>query len=175
MDRWTGGRIDGEGPGPTGAIDHRPTGRSVHPSTCPPVHPSTRPPVHPSTRPSVLGKLLILLLGAAGCFFGKSPENTNTRWSADVPLHVVNNHWLDVAVYVIHDGQRTRLGVAGGTAETQLTLPHYLVGMGGHIQLYGDPIGSLEQAVTEVLNVQPGQFIEWLLEWGLERSSVSVY
>jgi hypothetical protein len=80
-----------------------------------------------------------------------------------------------VTIYVIHDGQRTRLGVAGGTAETQMVLPSRLLGVGRDIQLYGDPIGSSEKAITEVLLVQPGQFIEWSLEWGLERSTVGVY
>jgi hypothetical protein len=117
-----------------------------------------------------------LILGTSSCFFGQAPETaSDSGWSADVPLHVNNNHWLDVTIYVIHDGQRTRLGVAGGTAETQMVLPHRMLGMGGAIQLYGDPIGSSEKAITEVINVQPGQFIEWSLEWGLERSSVGVY
>jgi hypothetical protein len=80
-----------------------------------------------------------------------------------------------VTIYVIHDGQRTRVGVAGGTAETQMVLPSRLLGVGRDIQLYGDPIGSSEQAITEVLLIQPGQFIEWSLEWGLERSTVAVY
>jgi hypothetical protein len=119
----------------------------------------------------------ILLLTASGCFFGSKPPDTGSEasWMGDVPLHVVNHHWLDVTVYVIHDGQRTRVGVAGGTAETQMVLPSRLLGVGRDIQLYGDPIGSPEQAITEVLVIQPGQFIEWSLEWGLERSSVGVY
>jgi hypothetical protein len=118
-----------------------------------------------------------LALLAGGCFLGsKAPEPVpDADWSGDVPLQIVNRHWLDVAVYVIHDGQRTRLGIAGGTAETQMMLPYRLLGVGGDIQLYGDPIGSAERAVTEVLVVHPGQFIQWLLEWGLERSSVGVY
>jgi hypothetical protein len=118
-----------------------------------------------------------LVLSAGGCFFGsKAPDTApDADWSGDVPLHVNNHHWLDVTVYVIHDGQRTRLGVAGGTAETQMVLPSLLLGVGRDIQLYGDPIGSSEQAITEVIIVQPGQFIEWSLEWGLERSSVGVY
>jgi hypothetical protein len=119
----------------------------------------------------------LALLGGGGCFLGsKAPEPVaDPDWAGDVPLQIVNRHWLDVAVYVIHDGQRTRLGVAGGTAETQMMLPSHLLGVGGDIQLYGDPIGSAERAVTEVLVVHPGQFIQWLLEWGLERSSVGVY
>src|SRR5688500_3911844 len=84
---------------------------------------------------------LTLLLSAGGCFFGsKAPEPvSDADLSGDAPLQVVNRHWLDVTVYVLHDGQRTRLGVAGGTAETQLVLPSRLLGMGGDIQLYGDP------------------------------------
>jgi hypothetical protein len=122
------------------------------------------------------GTMLTLVLSASGCFFGKPHETAaDSGWVTDVPLQVINNHWLDVTIYVIHDGQRTRLGVAGGTAETQMVLPHRLLGVGGSIQLYGDPIGSSEQAVTEVIDVQPGQFIQWSLEWGLERSTVGVY
>ena len=118
-----------------------------------------------------------LILSAGGCFLGsKAPDPIpDGSWSGDVPLQVVNHHWLDVTVYVIHDGQRTRVGVAGGTAETQMVLPSRLLGVGRDIQLYGDPIGSSDQAITEVLVVQPGQYIEWSLEWGLERSSVGVY
>ena len=133
---------------------------------------STSPKLHP------LGlACTLLLLTASGCFLGSKPPDAiaDANWSGDVPLQVVNHHWLDVTVYVIHDGQRTRLGVASGTAETQMVLPSRLLGVGGDIQLYGDPIGSTERAITEVLVVHPGQFIEWLLEWGLERSSVGVY
>lgn len=121
--------------------------------------------------------LYISALGIFGCFFGskaEAPAEDPSR-SGDVPLQVFNHHWLDVTIYVIHDGQRTRLGVAGGSAETQMLLPSRLLGVGRDIQLYGDPIGSSERAMTEVFIVQPGQFIEWSLEWGLERSSVGIY
>jgi hypothetical protein len=124
-----------------------------------------------------LGTVFNLVLSTSGCFFGSKAPDTDldADWSGDVPLHVNNHHWLDVTIYVIHDGQRTRVGVAGGTAETQMVLPSRLLGVGRDIQLYGDPIGSSEQAITEVLLIQPGQFIEWSLEWGLERSTVAVY
>ena len=120
---------------------------------------------------------ILVLLSTGGCFLkSKAPERVaDPESSESVSLQVVNHHWLDVAVYVIHDGQRTRLGVAGGSAETQMMLPSRLLGVGGDIQLFGDPIGSTEKTVTEVLVVHPGQFIEWLLEWGLERSTVGVY
>jgi hypothetical protein len=93
----------------------------------------------------------------------------------NIPLQITNHHYLDITIYAIHDGQRTRLGVAGGSAHTKMVLPARLLGVGRELQLYGDPIGSPELAITEVIVVQPGQFVEWLLESGLERSTVGVY
>jgi hypothetical protein len=117
------------------------------------------------------------ILSACGCFFGQEASHSGaaSAWSGEIPLQVVNHHWLDVTIYVIHDGQRTRLGVASGSAQTRMMLPHRLLGVGRELQLYGDPIGSLERAITEVVVVQPGQFIEWLLEADLARSTVGVY
>ena len=123
------------------------------------------------------GAILSALAMTFGCFFGgKGKDSADTPAPAtDVPVQIINHHWLDITIYVIHDGQRTRLGVAGGSAETRLELPSHLLGVGRDIQLYADPIGSLDDAITEVIVVQPGQFIEWLLESGLERSTVGVY
>ena len=123
------------------------------------------------------GAILAILVLTFGCFFGgKGKDSADTpEPTSDVPVQIVNHHWLDITIYVIHDGQRTRLGVAGGSAETRLELPSHLLGVGRDIQLYADPIGSLEDAITEIIVVQPGQYIEWLLESGLERSTVGVY
>jgi hypothetical protein len=93
----------------------------------------------------------------------------------NILLQITNHHYLDITIYAIHDGQRTRLGVAGGSAHTKMVLPSRLLGIGRELRLYGDPIGSPELAITEVIVVQPGQFIEWLLEPGLARSTVGVY
>jgi hypothetical protein len=121
--------------------------------------------------------LIAAVLSACGCFFGKPPAKAAaaSEWSGEILLQIVNHHWLDVTIFVIHDGQRTRLGVAGGNAQTRMMLPSHLLGIGRELQLYGDPIGSTERAITEIIIVQPGQFIEWLLETDLARSTVGVY
>jgi hypothetical protein len=93
----------------------------------------------------------------------------------EIPLQIDNRHYLDITIYALHDGQLTRLGVAGGNAHTTLMLPGRLLGAGRELRLFGDPIGSPDRAVTEVIVVQPGQYIQWELEPGLERSTVSVY
>jgi hypothetical protein len=41
--------------------------------------------------------------------------------------------------------------------------------------LFGDAIGSDAYAVTDILVVQSGQYIEWTLETDLRRSSVGVF
>lgn len=120
---------------------------------------------------------ILILVATGGCIFGRKAADLSAEagGSEDVPLQVINRNWLDVTVYVIHDGQRTRVGVAGGSEQTAMVLPAHLLGVGRELQLYGDPIGSSERTVTEVLVVQPGQFIQWLLQPGLAHSTVGVY
>jgi hypothetical protein len=92
-----------------------------------------------------------------------------------IAVQVTNRHFLDIAVYAVCEGQRTRIGVAAGNSHTLLDVSGRLLGPGREMQLVGDAIGSEELAVTEMIIVQPGQFIELLLESRLARSSVGVY
>jgi hypothetical protein len=118
--------------------------------------------------------LLVAAASSPGCAHQANPAVAPAPLE-NIPLQITNHHYLDIIIYAVHDGQRTRLGVAGGSAHTNLVLPSRLLGVGRELQLYGDPIGSSELAMTEVIIVQPGQFIEWLLEPGLDRSTVGVY
>jgi len=90
-------------------------------------------------------------------------------------LTITNHNYLDVIVYVLHDGQRTRIGSVTGSSAQVFALPPRLLGQAYEIQLYGDPVGSPDFALTELLFVHPGQSIEWTLETDLRRSSVGVY
>jgi hypothetical protein len=93
----------------------------------------------------------------------------------EVVLTVTNHHWLDVTVYVEHDGQRTRVGTVTAVSTQQFLLPMRLLGISRQFRLLGEAIGSPGVARTETLLVQPGQAIEWTLESDLRRSSVGVY
>jgi hypothetical protein len=90
-------------------------------------------------------------------------------------LQVINHHWLDVDVYILHDGQRTHVGTVTATATQQFMLSGRLLGGSRQIALLADAIGSPEVVRSETLVVQPGQYIEWTLESTLSRSSVGVY
>src|SRR6266853_4558211 len=123
--------------------------------------------------------LAALLLAASACFIfnhGKADRPP----AVDVPegeiaLSITNHNFLDVVVYVVHDGQQTRVGTVTGSSSAIFYLPGRLLGQGRELQLLGHPIGGTDLASTETIVVQPGQYIEWTLETDLRRSSVGVY
>jgi len=95
--------------------------------------------------------------------------------AADIPLEIANHNWLDVIIYVVHDGQRTRVGTANASSSASFTLPGRMLGVGREIRLWGHPIGGTGGTLTETVVVQPGQWIEWTLESDLNRSAIGVY
>ncbi len=137
---------------------------------------------------SSVGSLRILAVGTvlcglvatgAGCFLfnhGKrAPTATFDVPTGEIALSVTNHNYLDVVIYVLHDGQQTRIGTVTGSSSQLFYVPAHLLGMGHEIQLYGDAIGSDDYARTQTLIIQPGQYIEWTLETNLRRSSVGVF
>src|SRR5207302_9876535 len=108
-----------------------------------------------------------LLVGASGCLLFHR-GTADPRRALDVPegeiaLNVTNHNYLDVVVYVLHDGIQTRVGTVTGSSSTVFFLPARLLGQGREIQLYGDAIGNDSYARTEIIVVQRGQYIEWTL------------
>src|SRR5216117_1278229 len=124
--------------------------------------------------------LVALLAVSPACFVFNRGNKAERLPAFDVPegeiaLTVTNHNYLDVVVYVLHDGQRTRVGTVSGSSSTVFFLPIRLLGQGREIRLYGDAIGNDAYAVTDILVVQRGQYIEWTLETDLRRSSVGVF
>ena len=128
----------------------------------------------------------LLAAFTAGCFiFGRAKPGEQPAASVpegEIALNVVNHNYLDVVVYVLHHGVRSRVGSVTGSTSTVFYLPPRLLGQGREIQLRGYAIGAKDTAIggenyafTDILVVQPGQYIEWTLETDLRRSSVAVY
>jgi hypothetical protein len=124
---------------------------------------------------------LCVLLADTGCFVFNR-HHTEGRESrvgggsaGEIALNVTNHNFLDVVVYVQHDGQQTRVGTVTGSSSAIFYLPARLLGQGREIQLLGHPIGGTDLARTETIVLQPGQYITWTLETDLRRSSVGVY
>jgi hypothetical protein len=104
-----------------------------------------------------------------------NPPPTPAAAASDVPLEIANHNWLDVIIYVVRDGQPTRLGIASASSSATFTVPARLLGQGREIRLWGHPIGGTGGTLTESVVVQPGQWVEWTLESDLDRSAIGVY
>ncbi len=120
-----------------------------------------------------------LLLATSSCFIfnhgkGDRPPAVPVA-EGEIALTVTNHNYLDVVVYVLHDGLQTRVGTVTGSSSTVFFLPARLLGLGREIRLLGDAIGNDAYTSTDILVVQRGQYIEWTLETDLRRSSVGVY
>jgi hypothetical protein len=126
------------------------------------------------------GYVLCLLAGmtvlSGGCGGRHNVEDEpEADPNAPTPLTVDNAHWLDVVIYVFHDGELSRVGTVTAASTSNFFLPPWMLGQSRNIRLAADPIGSTSGIGTEVIHIQPGQFIEWRLESSLARSSVAVY
>lgn len=117
--------------------------------------------------------MLMLALTAASCSRGRKGESTPVP-SGPVSLRVENHNWVNVIVYVLHDGQRTRLGMAAGSKVTDLTIPYWIVRQASTIQLYGDPVGSNDSVASEAVTVRPWMRLAWTLETDLSRSALAI-
>lgn len=117
-----------------------------------------------------------MLIPVAACHHARSAQPGISSGSDVRPsVHVENKHWLDVVVYVEHDGQRSRLGTVTAASTASFTLSPTMVGEIGEIQLIADPVGSAATATTGKLIVKPGTRVDWTIETDPSRSTVSVY
>jgi hypothetical protein len=124
--------------------------------------------------------LMALLASGMACGGGRSEEGDvepEVAYDRDTPaaLTIANNHWLDVIIFVFHDGEMSRVGTVTAASNANFTLPPWMLGQSRNVRLLADPVGSEGWIRSEVIQVQPGQSIEWRLESQLARSSVMVY
>jgi hypothetical protein len=93
------------------------------------------------------------LLGAAAC---TGHGNDAPRPTPETTVSVDNQAWLDVNVYAVSGGQRTRLGTATAHATHVFRIPNSIVGLGRDLQFAIDPVGSRVQGTSYNLYVTPG-------------------
>jgi hypothetical protein len=123
----------------------------------------------PSRRVLTLALIAVVSVACGG------RHREQTEPIADIPLKVTNRNWVDIVIYVVHDGQRTRIGTVTSATAHEFVLPARLLGQAHELALIGEAIGSRGIARTETLIIHPGQYIEWTLEIDLRRSTVGVY
>ena len=103
-----------------------------------------------------LGSCLLLSVALTlGCRTGGGAARGDDAHAATT-IDVQNNDFNDMTVYVVLNGQRTRLGIAPGLKTTVLTIPRYLVSSSSTLRFVGDPIGGKRTPVSEEIDVSPG-------------------
>lgn len=118
--------------------------------------------------------LLALAFLLGGCGRGQKEENRPLPLGP-TSLRVENNNWLDVTIYVVHDGQRSRLGAATAAKTTNFAIQPALLGQLGAIRLIADPVGASTSIASPTVVVKPGSRLVWTLQTDLSRSSLAVY
>lgn len=98
------------------------------------------------------------LIAGAGCAPRAAPERIPPATAAT--LRVDNQAFLDVNVYVLRSGQRTRLGMVTALTTRTFVLPRTLVGTATTVQFLAAFIGSNRAPVSEEVVVWEGDEIE---------------
>jgi hypothetical protein len=129
----------------------------------------------------IRGRHALVLLLAAACTRGRTPQTTRGATRAEgppVPLTVENRYRFDVNIFVMRTGsQRQRLGTVVAATTRDLQLPASYTD-GGGLRLVADPIGpSAGSTLTSerVVLTRSVQRVVWSLESGLARSTIAVY
>ena len=118
-----------------------------------------------------------ILATTAACATPGTVTQTSTGEVAttdgSVGLVVQNQNYSDMDVYVVADGLATRLGTVTGNSKEQFRLdPSFFPTQ--ELRVVATPIGGNGRATTGVLNVSPGQQIDFTIAPVLRQSFGSV-
>ena len=123
--------------------------------------------------------LAIFLAGFLGAACAPRVVGTGSPQGGSIPasewrLEVRNEHWLDVTVHVLRDGQRTRVGSVAAGAALGFILSQDLLGSSRTIQVEAQAVGAPTRVATDELVVQGGQRVALTLATGLRCVDVGV-
>ena len=89
-------------------------------------------------------------------------------------LTLNNHHWLDINVFVQHDGEASRVTTVTASSSQTLILPLWLLGESKIVRIIAEPVGEQGSYTTDQLRVDPGQSVEVNVESVLSKSNYSV-
>ena len=124
-----------------------------------------------------------LTLGAAIGVAGQQVEQDKpaqgmAMGSVDLntPVTVVvrNHNWLDQRVYLVHEGQRFRLGTVNSFNTEEFELPRGFQAISSPVQLLTRPIGAARTYFTPEIYAEPGDVLALELEENLNLSAFYV-
>ena len=125
------------------------------------------------TRTAALGLALLTL--ASACTRHPATEDDQPTQKPDpILVHVRNENFLDVNVFVTVNGVNRRLGMVSGNTSADFSVDWGLT-VGQSISLQAIPIGGRGSANTGTLSVGLGQMIEFTVAPVLRQSTVTVH
>ena len=117
---------------------------------------------------------VIALLAIAACARNKGPETEPEPRPDPLPVHIRNENFLDMNVYVVVSGVARRLGTVAGNSTADFTVS-WSVANGQPITVTASPIGGRGTATSGALNVGVGQMIDFKIATQLRQSVASVH
>src|SRR5256885_4234131 len=89
--------------------------------------------------------LAVLFLAAPACFIFNRENKAAPSLppeikvpEGEIALSVTNHNFLDVVIYVLHDGVQTRVGMVTGSSSTVFFLPARCIGQGRVLPFFRD-------------------------------------
>jgi hypothetical protein len=126
-----------------------------------------------SSRTTALALMLLAL--ATACLRHPSTEDDQPQEKAEpIHVHVRNENFLDMNVYMIVNGVSRRLGTVTGNGAGDFTVD-WGITIGQSIALQAVPIGGRGSANSGSLSIGLGQVIDFTVAPVLRQSTVSVH
>jgi len=109
----------------------------------------------------------------AACSRNKAQNDDFFPRADPIPVHVQNENFLDMNVFVVTSGVSRRLGLVTGNSAADFKIQWSIVN-GQSISLTATPIGGRGAAGSGALNVSPGQMIDFKIGSVLRQSTATV-
>jgi hypothetical protein len=90
-------------------------------------------------------------------------------------IHVENNNWSDMTIYVVRHGMRARIGQVGSMSAESFRIPAGMIGGAGDVTIIARPLASRDAYRTDRIMVVPGQRIDLRLENNINLSNYAVW
>lgn len=118
--------------------------------------------------------LMLLALATACVRHPETEDDQPPEKPEPIHVHVRNENFLDMNVYMIVNGVSRRLGTVTGNGAGDFTVD-WGITVGQSISLQAIPIGGRGSANSGQLSIGLGQMIEFVVAPVLRQSTVSVH
>jgi hypothetical protein len=118
--------------------------------------------------------LTLLLAGCLGPRHQLANDVGPSPLADGFELTLNNRHWLDINVFVQHDGESSRITTVTASSSQSLILPLWMLGESKLVRIIAEPVGEKDSYTTDLLRVDLGQSVEVNVESTLSRSNYSV-